>query len=343
MGYIVEQYQDKRAGLVFAGDRNAIWHRLGEQALPDDTAETLAAKARMNFTVAKGRAFARVGNGELRETDRYFVYREDTGDVLSPVVVSDMYSLQGIQPAEVIDFAMRYVAIDPRFSFSAAGMLDNGARLWATAQFKPGTVLKVGGESHLAYLLMSTTYDASAPTTASLSVIRAICDNTLSAALGDGRAMIKIRHNSKFNADAVAKDLASVAQGVEAFKAVGDAMAAFEMTREQVSAFFRDCLGVPRDAKIEDVSTRKVNQVYALQDAYKQSVNEGAPKLSAWACLQGLTRYVDHDRSTRHAGGDAAAKRFQSAQFGSGADLKSRGFEILQGILRDARKLPVVA
>lgn len=343
MGYIVEQYADKTAGLVFAGNRNAIWHRLGEQALPDDTAETLADKARMNFTVAKGRAFARVGNGELRETDRYFVYREDTGDVLSPVVVSDQYTVANIQPVDVINFAMRYTATDKRFTFSAAGMLDNGARLWATAQFQPGTVLKVGGESHLAYLLMSTTYDASAPTTASLALIRAICDNTLAAALGDGRAMIKIRHNSKFNPDTAAQDLASIAQGVEAYKAVGDAMAAFEVTKEQASRFFRECLDIPFEAKIEDVSARKINQFYALNDAYKTSVAEGAPKLSAWALLQGLTRYVDHDRSTRNAGASEVNKRFQSAQFGSGAALKSQGMDILQGILRNAGKLPVTA
>jgi phage/plasmid-like protein (TIGR03299 family) len=343
MGYIVEQYADNRAGLVFAGNRNAIWHRLGEQALPDDNATTLAKKARMDFTVAKGRAFARVGNGELRETDRYFVYREDTGDVLSPVVVSDQYSLHGIQPIEVIDFSMRYVATDPRFTFSAAGMLDNGARLWATAQFKAGETLKIGGETHLAYLLMSTTYDASAPTTASLSITRAICDNTLAAALGDNRAMIKIRHNSKFHAETVAKDLASVAQGVETYKAVGDAMAAFEVSKEQASRFFRECLDIPFDAKIEGVSARKLNQFYALNDAYKTSVSEGAPKLSAWALLQGLTRYVDHDRATRNAGGNESTKRFQSAQFGSGAALKSQGMAILQGILKDAGKLPVTA
>jgi len=343
MGYIVEQYADKRAGLVFAGNRNAIWHRLGEQALPDDTAPVLAKKARMDFTVAKGRAFARVGGGELRETDRYFVYREDTGDVLSPVVVSDQYNLHGIQPVEVIDFSMRYVATDPRFTFSAAGMLDNGARLWATAQFKAGETLKIAGETHLAYLLMSTTYDASAPTTASLSITRAICDNTLAAALGDKRAMIKIRHNSKFHAETVAKDLASVAQGVDMYKAVGDAMAAFEVSKEMASRFFRECLDIPFDAKMKDVSTRKLNQFYALNDAYKQSVQEGAPKLSAWALLQGLTRYVDHDRSTRNTGGDESAKRFQSAQFGSGAQLKSTGMDILQRVLRDAGKMPVTA
>lgn len=339
MGYIVEQYADKQAGLVFAGNRNAIWHRLGEQALPGDTAETLAKKARMDYTVSKARAFATLSDGSQIESDRYFCVREDIKAVLSPCVVSSQYQLENLQPVEVIRHAMRYTEVDPRWTFSAAGMLDNGARIWATSQYNG--VLKVGGESHLAYLLLTTTYDASACSVEKLAMVRAICDNTLAGALSDGTTEIRVRHNTKFDADKVAKNLAKMAQGVERFKAVGDAMAAFEVTKEQASRFFRDCLDIPFEAKIEEVSARKINQFYALNDAYKTSIAEGAPKLSAWALLQGLTRYVDHDRSTRNSGGDESAKRFQSAQWGSGDQLKSRGMAILQNILKDAGKLPV--
>jgi phage/plasmid-like protein (TIGR03299 family) len=340
MGYIVEQYHDNRAGLVFAGNRNAIWHRLGEQAVEGDTAETLATKARMDYTVSKARAFATLSDGSQVETDRYFVVREDIQAVLSPGVVSSQYRLDNLQPVEVIRHAMRYTDVDKRWQFSAAGMLDNGARIWATSSFNSD--LSIAGERHLAYLLLSTTYDASACSTEKLCVVRAICDNTLAAALGDGTTEIKVRHNTVFDPVKVAKNLAKMAQAVERFKLVGDAMAAFEVTVNQASRFFRECLDIPFDAKIEDVSKRKVNQFYALNDAYKTSVAEGAPKLSSWALLQGLTRYVDHDRSTRNSEGDESAKRFQSAQWGSGEALKSRGMAILQGILKDAGKLPAL-
>ena len=338
MGYIVEQYADGRAGLVVV-DTNSTWHKLGEPALPGDSAETLAKKARMDYTVSKAKAYAARENGSTLESDRYFVIREDIGAILSPGVVSSQYRLDNLQPVEVIRHIKRYSDVDPRWQLSAAGMLDNGARIWATASFNGGVV--VAGEKHLAYLLLSTTYDASACSTEKLTMVRAICDNTLAAAMSDGTTEVKVRHNTKFDPVKVAKTLATMAQGVERFKAVGDAMAESELTREQVSHFFRDMLDVPRDAKIEEVSARKVNQVYALQDAYKRSVAEGAPKLSAWAVLQGLTRYVDHDRATRNSDGDETAKRFQSAQWGSGDQMKSRGMATLQAILAKAGKAPV--
>jgi phage/plasmid-like protein (TIGR03299 family) len=340
MGYIVEQYADGRAGLVVL-DVNSTWHKLGNPALPGDSAETLAKKARMDYTVSKAKAFAQLGDGTAIESDRYFCVREDIKAVLSPGVVSSQYSLENLQPVECIKTVKRYCDVDPRFELSAAGMLDNGARIWVTASFNGGVV--VAGEKHLAYLLMSTTYDASACSVFKLTMWRAICDNTLAGALGDGTTEIKVRHNSKFDPIKAGKQLAAMAQSVERFKLVGDAMAEFELTAQQVSHFFRDMLDIPRDAKIEDVSARKVNQVYALQDAYKRSVAEGAPKLSAWAVLQGLTRYVDHDRSTRNSDGDESAKRFQSSQWGSGDQMKSRGFDTLQAILAKAGKAPVTA
>jgi len=339
MGYIVQQYAAGDAGLAFTGDRNSIWHKLGNAVDPTASPADIAKAARLDFTVAKAPASALI-DGQHVETDRHFLYRRDTGKVLSPVVVSDMYSLANIQPIDFLEYCQRFASVDPSLKFSAAGMLDGGARIWVTASHGDITV---AGERHLVYLLLTTTYDASACSEASISIVRAICDNTLTAAMQDGATRIKVRHNSTFLPGEVAGRLAKLAQATTRFKAIGDALAGYELSKEQVSAFLRGALDIEASAKIEDVSTRKQNQLHALHAAYKQSVTEGAPKQSAWACLQALTRYVDHDRSTRNTQGDEAEKRFQSAQWGTGDAMKQSGMEVLTGLLKAANKMPVLA
>src|SRR5258707_15853152 len=94
------------------------------------------------------------------------------------------------------------------------------------------------------------------------------------------------RHNTRFDAARVGKELAQLAQGFACYKAIGDAMGRTEMSRDMVSDFFKDCLEIPRNAKREDISTRKANQFQDLSRSLQRSVNEGAPTATVLASLQ---------------------------------------------------------
>jgi hypothetical protein len=118
-------------------------------------------------------------------------------------------------------------------------------------------------------------------------------------------------------------------------------LAANEMARSEVSDLFKSLLDIPFDTKWADVSTRKQNQFRDMSDAYRTSVREGAPDGSAWAALNAITRYVDHDRSTRSADSSADEARLLSSQFGSGAALKAQAMDLLLPRIRD--KVPVAA
>jgi hypothetical protein len=110
------------------------------------------------------------------------------------------------------------------------------------------------------------------------------------------------------------------------------------MARDQVSTFFKECLDIPFEAKRDEISTRKANQFDALKSAYATSVREGAEDGTVWASLQAITRYVDHERSTR---GGSEESAFHSAQFGSGASLKDKAMGLLLPRIKD--KVPVAA
>jgi len=337
---------NNRYNIAFLGSRNDVWHRHGQEMQPGQSIEAWAKEAGLNWEAIKvpalasldTSAFSHIPEGKrMVDTGMYFNARSDTGAVISSAL-SDRHV--NVQPIDVLNWFDRYVSVDDRFQLDVAGSLRGGAIIWATATFN-GAVT-VAGDKHVARLLMTTTFDASGATTNKATMTRVICNNTLDAALTDTRATIRTRHNTKFNPARVTQELAQLAKGFGAYKAVGDALAQNEMAREELSVFFKNCLDIPLDHKPEDISTRKTNQFREVVAAYKTTVGEGAPAGSAWAALNAITRYVDHDRSTRS---DTALNqheaRFTSAQFGSGAALKGKAMSLLMPRIKD--RVSVVA
>lgn len=335
---------NNRANIAFLGNRNDIWHRMGQQMAAGQSLEDWTAAAGLNWEAIKVPAVAALQGPRfdhidaakrfLPVADRAFVVRSDNGGVLGYVSgEGEGQGYQIVQPRDVLDWFQRYIAVDDRFHLDVAGSLDNGKRIWATALYNGG--VDVAGEKHTARVLMSTTFDGSAATINQCTMTRVVCQNTLRIAHADSRAVIRTRHSTKFDAAKVGRELAQLAQGFESFKKIGDAMATVEMSKQQVSDFFKQCLDIPFDAKKDDVSGRKMNQFAELSRAYSTSVREGAAANTPWAALQAITRYCDHDRSVKTGSVGEQTARFQSAQFGSGDSLKGKAMGLLLPLIKD--------
>lgn len=321
-----------RANMAFIGSRSDIWHRLGNEMLPGMSIEDWAKAAGLGWQAIKVPAFASLTGDQFDHIEpakrfmpvdgRNFVVRSDNGHPLG--YVSDVY--QPVQPAEVLDWFQRYIGVDDRFQLDVAGSLKKGEIIWATATFKDS--LSIVGEEHKARLLMTTTFDGSGATINKATVTRVVCNNTLDAALSDKAATIRTRHNTRFNADRVGQELAVIAEGFAHYKAMAEAMVMVDMAKEEVSQFFKACLDIPFDAKADAISGRKMGQFQALSNSYSATLREGTKPNCAWAALNAITRYVDHDKTVK--GGDTKDEaRVLSANFGSGAQLKAKAVELL--------------
>lgn len=332
-----------RANIAFLGSRNDVWHRMGQEMLPGQTIESWAKAAGLGWQAVKVPAIASLEGAAFdhldpatrfrRVDDRSFVVRGDTGDALGYVSGDNRDGYQIVQPGDVLDWFGRYIAVDDRFALDVAGSLDGGKRIWATAKYN-GAV-DICGEEHRARVLMSTTFDGSGATINQATMVRVVCQNTLRMAHADQSAAIRTRHSTRFDAAKVGRELAQLAKSFANFKAIGDAMGTVEMSKDMVADFFRDVLDIPRNAKRDDISTRKENQYRDLCNAHYASEREGAPRDSAWAALQAVTRYVDHDRSVKNGAGGVDAARFASAQFGSGDNMKGKAMELLLPLVKD--------
>ena len=336
-----------RANIAFRGSRQDIWHHLGTEMAQFSTINQWAKAAGLDWTAIKVPAIAALNgpefdhlpaygkNGELAPwqrfvevKDRNFVVRSDNGHPLG--YVSNIY--QPVQPIDVLQWFEQYISVDDRFQLDVAGSLGQGQTIWATAAYREP--LDVAGDAHAANLLMTTTLDGTASTINQGSVTRVVCQNTLHAALSDKRAVIRTRHNTKFDGAKVGKELAAIAQGFAVYKAMGDAMAATEMAASDVHAFFQKLLDIPRDAKRNDISPRKANQYDRVAQAYNTTRQEGAH--GVWAALNAITRYVDHDRTN----GSKPEAVMATSQFGAGAAMKAQAVELLLPLVKDRMLVP---
>ena len=174
---------------------------------------------------------------------------------------------------------------------------------------------------------------------------RVVCQNTLRAAHMNAKALIKTRHNTKFDGRQVHRELGQIAQSFVEYKALGDAMAQTAMTRDSVQSFFATLLGVAPDAKAGDISTRTKNIAHDLAASYRRTQSErNTQRDDVWTALQAVTRYVDHDRSVRNAANETVG-RFDSGTFGSGDAMKGKAINLLfplvdQSLFRDKVLIP---
>jgi len=327
-----------RANIAFLGSRDDVWHKLGQEMKPGMSVEEWAKAAGLDWHAVKAPALVDLTGfdipglfGPQKVDGVRHIVRSDNGHVLG--TATDRY--QPHQPAELLDWFKQYISVDDRFQIDVAGSLKQGEIIWATATFNGG--MDVAGDKHVARLLMTTTFDATGATINQGTMERAVCRNTLKLAMLDKRAVVKTRHNTRFDAARVGRELAGIAQGFDTYKAMGDAMGKTHISREQVSRFFKIVLEIPFDAEKKDISTRKLNQFQELGQAYAATVREGTEPETMWTALNAVTRYVDHDRSTRGGNGEG---RFLSAQFGSGAAMKEKAvatlFEMSDGELLKA-------
>lgn len=328
---------NEQANLAWIGEREDIWHRMGQEMKEGMSTDAWAKAAGLDWEAFKAPALAQVPEGiqgapsNIISAPDYFLVRNDTFQVISDRTVTNRYQI--VQPRDVLAWFEEYISVDDRFVLDVAGSLNGGSIIWATALYRDD--LDVAGDKHRARVLMSTTYDGSGATVNQCTMTRVVCNNTLNAAHGDKRAVVRTRHNTKFDKNKVGRELATLAKGFETYAKVGEALAEYYVALDTKNAFFKSVLDI--DTEVEKATTRKKNQYAKLQEAYNTSVSEGCPEKSGWAILQACLRYVDHDRPPEFATDE---KVLGQTQFGSGNVLKARVYQsLIEGAMENNKEL----
>lgn len=321
------------AAVALRGGAKSAWHKLGQTIEDGDSLEVIQGKAGLEWTamvVPSQYEF----NGSLIVSDNFHMVRSDTGASLS--VMSSRY--KPVQPSDVLAFFRDFILTDDRFELETAGALKGGKVIWALARFRES--LDVGGDAHSPYVLLTTSFDGTMATRAQGTMVRVVCNNTLTAAVyGGERAVIKVPHYKDFSRESVQSDaaerLANIVSSFDQYKAMGEALQGVRLAAFQIEGLFKR-LSIDKAAKGDTDKTpsgKARGQLEALLSAYRDTLAEGTQGGTAWAALNGVTRYVDHGRTTRDTSGDGkASARMASSLLGSGASMKREALAILAEI-----------
>ena len=304
------------------------WHGLGNVLSPGQSLDVWKRQAGMDWSIRSSPVHyltQSIGGftGDLLDFSEHKVlYRSDTNKPLS--VVGHKYHV--VQPEEVLEF-YRDLTEYSGFQLETAGVLKGGRKLWALAKTGYDGELK-GRDRINGYVLLATACDGSMATTVQFTSIRVVCQNTLSVSLREGAQhhapCVKVRHNTRFDADAVKRQLGISVGAWSDFMYELKGLSQRPFTEKEAETFLQQLMVPASSPNPEKANRRSINRALALyQGQGRGSLIESAHG-TAFGLLNAVTEFVDYERR-------AISKdhRLDAAWFGAGAQLKDKAFQQL--------------
>ncbi len=305
------------------------WHGLGNRLSERQPLEVWAHEAGMDWMIKESPvrfAADHWSGGELIKpfAEQKVLYRSDTLEPLS--VVSDRYKV--VQPSQILEFYRDLTELSG-FELETAGVLKGGRKLWALARTGQSLTLRGKDVTH-GYVLLATACDGSLATTAQLTSVRVVCNNTLQVALnqaGKGKSgtggVVKVKHNTVFDAKAVKQQLGIEVSDWALFKDHLEALSTRKVSHTEahryITAVFSDPYG-PIDRP--PVNEKAMNRALELFNGQGMGSMLDSSKGTAYGLLNAITQYVDHERRAR-----STDNRLDSAWFGQGAVIKQKALD----------------
>ena len=300
------------------------WHGLGSRLSPKQPIEIWQREAGMDWKIQdspvhfKSDSIGALGSIHIFP-DQKVLYRSDTKAPLS--VVSQRY--QVVQPREVLEFYRDLTEVSG-FELETAGVLKGGRKFWALARTGQGTTLR-GNDQVNGYLLLATSCDGTLATTATPTTVRVVCNNTLTIALDGSAKAIKVPHSTRFDPQAVKKQLGIAVSQWDNFMHRMRMLSERKVQWHEAMGFFMNVLcdanpNMPLPAVLPN--ERALRKVQCLYEGQGRGSTLESAQGTAWGLLNAVTEYVDHERRAR-----SIEYRMDSAWFGQGAQLKQRALE----------------
>ncbi len=256
-----------------------------------------------------------------------------------------------LQNAEAFSFFDAFVSAG-QASYETAGALHGGSRVWVLALLSGDPLVITGDDVVKKYLLLSNSHDGTLAARVGFTPVRVVCQNTLSAAIGDKASkLVKITHHRK-----IAEALAAVADVMNVvnatFEATADQYRALaakgcsdadlqkyvnlvfsakrvkKVTKAKNAEFptMDELLGQVREeaSEIDVAGELKSNVLPRIQQLFESGRGADLPGVrgTLWGAYNAINEYIVHDRGTD------AAKRLDSTWFGGGAVQNERALKV---------------
>lgn len=297
------------------------WHGLGHQLPAQQPIEVWAQQAGMDWEIRETPVRFITGTagtlGAIESfPDNKVLFRSDTNAPLS--VVSQRY--QVVQPREILEFYRDLTEISG-FELETAGILKGGRKFWALARTGQSGTLK-GKDVSRGYVLLATACDGTLATTAQFTSIRVVCNNTLAIALDRNDGAVKVPHSTRFDAEAVKKQLGLSVSGWKTFMDSMKALSERKMKNAEAQRFFLQVFTDTGSGRQGITNESAMAKALSLYEGRGKGSTLPSAQGTAYGLLNAVTEFVDHERRAR-----STDYRLDSAWFGQGAAIKERALK----------------
>lgn len=280
---------------AYVGARQDAWHRLGV---------TLAS----TFTAEEAMQYAHLGGWDVRKLpltatqmdengvttvevpDRYATVRTNpiTGQIEPLGVVGSRYTV--IQNEEHAEF-LNTLVDESGAHFETAGALAGGRRTFMSMRMPQH--IEVDGDVTNQYLIAVNSHDGSDAFRVFTSLIRPVCQNTVTAALRGAKSSYSIRHTASAlgRIQDVRMALGMTFKYVERYQETIEGLLAERMSDKAFEEFLQSLFDVTDP---EDVSTRKSNQMDTVRALWSSSPTLLGTRGTRLGAYNAVTEYTTH-------------------------------------------------
>lgn len=283
--------------------REMPWH--GEGAVIEESPKSITEALTMSgldWTVEQTEIYFHPPGTENDEV-RQYVQAQDLianvrSDDLSVLgVVTDEYKV--VNNVDAFRFMDDILGTD-EIVYETAGSLYGGRKTWVLAHLPD--FIEVGGDETGTYLFVANSHDGTMAVTASVTPIRIVCANTLTAAIRGAKRAYKFRHTGDLSLKyAEARNVMEIAVDYEKrFKELGDQLATVPFTKDQLKDKVLDKLFVINDETGDKAKTIRETTIEEIMDLFDGRGPDGdttgnSPN-TKWAAYNAVAEYADYGR-----------------------------------------------
>lgn len=321
-----------KASLMLA-DKPA-WHKLGTVVDGTQTWDETIKLANLNWTVTKSPLYSNTG----RELPVWGIFRDDNNEFLGSVGAN----YTPIQNKYSFNFIDALLETENGAHYDSAGALGKGERIFVSAKIPYQFKLAGTDDTHLTYLLFTTSHDGSLAAQCKLTDVRVVCNNTLQQSLKLNGTFTRIKHTqqAEVKLELAKKMLSNAETGVLTLKDKLEHLSLKIMTKESYTSILDKLFPPDKDG---NSNTRRDNTLREITELFTSNDNNAIPEIkgTAYNLLNAVTQYTDHNRTVRQTADgktmyNVEQARAESAIFGTGVQFKANALDI---IIAETQKL----
>ncbi|MDB6124677.1 MAG: phage/plasmid-related protein [Pedosphaera sp.] len=299
------------------------WHGLGTKLDKPATAEEAITAAKLDWEVVKLPLYA--GAARIKVPDRYAVVRKDglIVDTKSPIlgVVSKEYT--PLQNHEAFGFFDPIVGQEAAI-YHTAGALGQGERVWILAKL-PSTMRVVGDDISEKYLLLCNSHDGKSAVQIKFTLVRVVCQNTLTLAMNDGPVWRVFHHQDIHERLKEANQmLGLIDTQFNTMEESFQAMARVPMDANRLTEYLKEVYPDSEDPIKQPMAERDRTWSQYFFDQGKGNRMPGVEG-TLWAGFCGVTEWLDHHQTRQKQD-----QRLSSAWVGAAYRMKARAYSIAE-------------